>query len=385
MEAPDSIVRCPTCGEAETRVIDSRDQDEGTTIRRRRECIACESRFTTFERIEAARLTVVKRDGSRVEFDHDRLASGLAKALTRRPVPPDAAEAAADAIEATLRASGASEVPSSRIGELAMDRLRALDQIAYIRFASVYQSYRGHRAAQARGRYPARGALDARRGSVCRRRAPQTRLTRDRWPSSPIATSAAAIEAGRIRIDPYDEQCLQPSSVDLHLDREFRVFRNNRYPYIDVRAQQPDLTELVAVEDEEAVHPPSRRVRARPDARMGRIARRSRVALGGEEFLGAARAAHPLHGGLRRPRLEGQPDARAVERRQPAHRALLRHEDRPDQLLPDDSAQSSDPTARRSWVRSTRASRRQRRRPFYRDFEQDRRAVKGGPDDAGRS
>ena len=134
-------MRCPTCGEAETRVIDSRDQDEGTTIRRRRECVACESRFTTFERIEAARLVVVKRDGTRVEFDHDKLASGLAKSLTRRPVPADAAEAAADSIEATLRASGASEVPSSRIGELAMDRLRALDQIAYIRFASVYQSF----------------------------------------------------------------------------------------------------------------------------------------------------------------------------------------------------------------------------------------------------
>lgn len=134
-------MRCPTCGATTTRVIDSRDQDDGVTIRRRRECVACESRFTTFERVEAARLTVLKRDGSRVEFDRDKLAAGLAKALTRRPVPPDAAEAAADAIEATLRASGASEVPSSRIGELAMDRLRQLDQIAYIRFASVYQSF----------------------------------------------------------------------------------------------------------------------------------------------------------------------------------------------------------------------------------------------------
>jgi len=134
-------VRCPTCGATQTRVIDSRDQDDGVTIRRRRECVACESRFTTFERVEAARLTVLKRDGSRVEFDRDKLAAGLAKALTRRPVPPDAAEAAADAIEATLRASGTSEVPSSRIGELAMDRLRQLDQIAYIRFASVYQSF----------------------------------------------------------------------------------------------------------------------------------------------------------------------------------------------------------------------------------------------------
>jgi transcriptional repressor NrdR len=134
-------VRCPTCGADETRVIDSRDQDDGSTIRRRRECAVCEARFTTFERVEAARLTVVKRDGSRVEFDHGKLLSGLSKALTRRPLPADAAETAADAIEATLRSSGTSEVPSSRIGELAMDRLRALDQIAYIRFASVYQSF----------------------------------------------------------------------------------------------------------------------------------------------------------------------------------------------------------------------------------------------------
>jgi len=134
-------VRCPTCGADETRVIDSRDQDDGSTIRRRRECAVCEARFTTFERVEAARLTVLKRDGSRVEFDRDKLAAGLAKALTRRPLPPEAAELAADAIEAALRSSGLSEVPSSRIGEMAMDRLRALDQIAYIRFASVYQSF----------------------------------------------------------------------------------------------------------------------------------------------------------------------------------------------------------------------------------------------------
>jgi transcriptional repressor NrdR len=134
-------VRCPTCGADDTRVIDSRDQEDGSSIRRRRECAVCEARFTTFERVEAARLTVLKRDGSRVEFDRDRLAAGLAKALTRRPGPADAAEVAADAIEAALRSSGLSEVPSSRIGEMAMDRLRALDQIAYIRFASVYQSF----------------------------------------------------------------------------------------------------------------------------------------------------------------------------------------------------------------------------------------------------
>ena len=134
-------MRCPACGERDTRVIDSRDLDDGATIRRRRECARCGTRFTTYERVEAARLSVVKRDGGREEFDRDKLAAGLAKALTRRPVPERAAEEAAESIEAELRAAGASEVPSRRIGELAMDRLRQIDQIAYIRFASVYQSF----------------------------------------------------------------------------------------------------------------------------------------------------------------------------------------------------------------------------------------------------
>ena len=134
-------MRCPHCGERDTRVVDSRDLDESATIRRRRECNACATRFTTYERIEAARLVVVKRDGTRQEFDRDKLASGLRKALTRRPVPDGEAEVAADAIEAELRAAGASEIPSSRVGALAMEALRGIDQIAYIRFASVYQSF----------------------------------------------------------------------------------------------------------------------------------------------------------------------------------------------------------------------------------------------------
>ena len=134
-------MHCPQCGTRDTRVVDSRDLDEAATVRRRRECPACSSRFTTYERVEAARLVIVKRDGTRQEFDRDRLASGLAKALTRRPVADDAAERASDAIEAELRSSGLSEVPSSRVGAMAMDRLRALDHIAYIRFASVYQSF----------------------------------------------------------------------------------------------------------------------------------------------------------------------------------------------------------------------------------------------------
>jgi len=134
-------MRCPQCGTRDTRVVDSRDLDEAATIRRRRECPSCTARFTTYERVEAARLVVVKRDGTRQEFDRDKLASGLAKALTRRPVAEDAAERAADEIEGELRSSGHSEIPSSRVGALAMDKLRALDHIAYIRFMSVYQSF----------------------------------------------------------------------------------------------------------------------------------------------------------------------------------------------------------------------------------------------------
>ena len=134
-------MRCPVCGERDTRVVDSRDLDESATIRRRRECAACSTRFTTYERVEAARLVLVKRDGTRQEFDRGKLAAGLRKALTRRPVADGAAEQAADEIEAELRSAGSSEVPSSRVGAMAMEQLRAIDHIAYIRFASVYQSF----------------------------------------------------------------------------------------------------------------------------------------------------------------------------------------------------------------------------------------------------
>ena len=134
-------MRCPQCGARETRVVDSRDLDDAATIRRRRECGACSARFTTYERIEAARLVVLKRDATRQEFDREKLAGGLRKALTRRPVGEGAAEQAADEIEAELRAAGSSEVASSKIGALAMDKLRDLDKIAYVRFASVYRSF----------------------------------------------------------------------------------------------------------------------------------------------------------------------------------------------------------------------------------------------------
>jgi len=136
-------MRCPQCGGPDTRVVDSRDLDDSASVRRRRECGSCAARFTTYERVEAARLVVTKREGTRQEFDRDKLAAGLRKALTRRPVPEGAAEQAADEIEAELRASGLSEVPSARVGTLAMEKLRAMDQIAYIRFASVHESFEG--------------------------------------------------------------------------------------------------------------------------------------------------------------------------------------------------------------------------------------------------
>src|SRR3970040_114653 len=117
-------MRCPQCGEKESRVVDSRDLDDAATIRRRRECAACSLRFTTYERIEAARLVIRKRDGTRQEVAREKRAWGLRKALTRRPVPASAADQATDEIEAALRAEGMTEVPSSRIGQMAMANVR---------------------------------------------------------------------------------------------------------------------------------------------------------------------------------------------------------------------------------------------------------------------
>ena len=134
-------MRCPRCENDTTRVVDSRDLENGSTIRRRRECEACGHRFTTYERPEGARLVVVKRDGSREDFERDKLMAGLLKALQKRPVTLDRVEAALDEIEANLRGRGDAEIPSTEVGRLATEALRDLDQLAYIRFASVYHAY----------------------------------------------------------------------------------------------------------------------------------------------------------------------------------------------------------------------------------------------------
>jgi transcriptional repressor NrdR len=134
-------MRCPRCAEPSTRVIDSRDLENGSSIRRRRECEACAHRFTTYERPEGARLIVVKRDGSRQEFERAKLLAGLMKACEKRPVTLARLEEAADDIEQRLRERGDAEVTSKDIGKLATEALRTIDQLAYIRFASVYHSY----------------------------------------------------------------------------------------------------------------------------------------------------------------------------------------------------------------------------------------------------
>ncbi len=132
-------MRCPYCGFEDTKVIDSRDSEEG--IRRRRECLSCAERFTTFERVQTVGLQVVKKDGRREDFSREKLLLGIRRACEKRPLPVGAIEAVVDDIEATLQGQGKAEAPSSLIGELVMDHLRDLDHIAYIRFASVYRAF----------------------------------------------------------------------------------------------------------------------------------------------------------------------------------------------------------------------------------------------------
>jgi transcriptional repressor NrdR len=134
-------MRCPFCLTQDTKVIDSRLGGDGDAVRRRRECVACGERFTTFETAELVMPRVVKTDGRREPFDEQKLRTGMARALERRPVELDRIDAALSRIQHALRATGEREVPSRQIGELVMEQLRELDQVAYVRFASVYRSF----------------------------------------------------------------------------------------------------------------------------------------------------------------------------------------------------------------------------------------------------
>jgi transcriptional repressor NrdR len=132
-------LNCPYCGHYDSKVIDSRDVNEG--IRRRRQCLRCENRFTTYERLQPASLLVIKKDGRREEYDRDKLLTGIRKACEKRPLESGAVDRLVDDIEAEIFQMGRSEIPSRVIGDLAMARLKGLDHIAYIRFASVYREF----------------------------------------------------------------------------------------------------------------------------------------------------------------------------------------------------------------------------------------------------
>ena len=134
-------MKCPFCNAEDTQVVDTRAHNESNTIRRRRKCLACDKRFTTYEKVELRMPRLVKKDGSRTDFARDKLAGSMLLALRKRSVATDAVDAALDRIEEKLRSLGEREVPTSRVGDLVMRELAKLDKIAYIRFASVYRSF----------------------------------------------------------------------------------------------------------------------------------------------------------------------------------------------------------------------------------------------------
>ena len=135
-------MRCPFCGHAESQVKDSRPSEDGAAIRRRRLCPECGGRFTTFERVQLRELTILKRSGRRTPFDRDKLARSIAIAIRKRPVDPERVEQMISAITRQLESMGETELPSSAIGELVMKHLKQLDDVAYVRYASVYRDFR---------------------------------------------------------------------------------------------------------------------------------------------------------------------------------------------------------------------------------------------------
>jgi len=134
-------MRCPYCAETDDRVVDSRESRDGETIRRRRECLSCNRRFTSYEQIEGIDYMVVKNEGSRQIFERQKIVSGLSKACEKRPISPGQVQEIVDAVEARLHSKEEREISTNEIGAVIMDRLKELDQVAYIRFASVYRRF----------------------------------------------------------------------------------------------------------------------------------------------------------------------------------------------------------------------------------------------------
>ncbi|MBE6956478.1 MAG: transcriptional regulator NrdR [Ruminococcaceae bacterium] len=135
-------MKCPFCGQLESKVVDSRPAEEGASIRRRRECLECHKRFTTYETVESLPLVVIKKDGSRQSFDRTKLFNGMMRACEKRPVSFDTLERIADEIEQELQNSLERETSTEHIGELVMERLKDVDEVAYVRFASVYRQFK---------------------------------------------------------------------------------------------------------------------------------------------------------------------------------------------------------------------------------------------------
>ena len=134
-------MRCPFCNSEDTQVLDTRSNPDTNSIRRRRKCASCDKRFTTYEKVELRMPRLVKKDGSRTDFDRDKVAGSMMVALRKRQVATDKVDSALDRIEEKLRGSGEREVPTAKVGELVMRELARLDKVAYIRFASVYRSF----------------------------------------------------------------------------------------------------------------------------------------------------------------------------------------------------------------------------------------------------
>lgn len=135
-------MKCPFCGHLDSKVVDSRPAEDGTSIRRRRECLSCHKRFTTFEVMESLPIVVIKKDGSRQSFDRSKLLNGMLRACEKRPVSFDTLEKIVEEIEQNLQNEMDREVSSNRIGEMVMDRLKEVDEVAYVRFASVYRQFK---------------------------------------------------------------------------------------------------------------------------------------------------------------------------------------------------------------------------------------------------
>ena len=135
-------MKCPYCGEQDSKVIDSRHSEDGSSIRRRRECLSCQKRFTTYETVESLPIIVVKKDGSRQSFDRNKILNGMVRACEKRPVSMADMERVADEIEQIVQNSLDREVSTVHIGELVMERLKPLDEVAYVRFASVYRQFK---------------------------------------------------------------------------------------------------------------------------------------------------------------------------------------------------------------------------------------------------